>query len=364
MTESKQPKTDLPHAELVNTASNISMRPLHNWLAETLGSKHYSIRPAFDGNSHSSYFRITIGNETRMVIDAHERPSDFRHYKQISALFHGADVNVPTVLAGDDARGYWLTTDLGAETYLKAFEANGAARETNADSLFRDARGALIKWQLTSTPGVLLDSDSAYLHHELNQFSNGFIYQHLGVTLTTTQQQSLTEVFNLIVASNTAQASVYVHRDFVPRNLLASTPNPGILSFQNAMMGAISYDIASLYKDVDILWDEERILDGTIRYWEAAKKSGLPVPVDFGDFYRDAEWMGLQRHLKMMGTFTLDVDDARNAPRHLQHLEHLPRLIYYVRAVAERYVALFPLIRLFDKLKISDGVARTVGVSF
>ncbi len=358
MTEYKQADINLLHTEVVDAKSSDSVGQLHNWLAETLGTNNYSVLPAFAGNLSSTYFRITIGNETRLVIDAHKWPTDYRQFQQISALFREAEVNAPTVLAGDHARGYLLTTYLGSETYLYALN------EANAESLFRDARGALIKWQLASKSGVLPICDKAHLHHELNQFSNGFIAQHLGIILAAPQQQVLIEVFKSIVEANTAQANVYVHRDFVPRNLLASTPNPGILGFQNAMMGAISYDIASLYKDVDMWWDEERILDGTIRYWEAAKKSGLPVPADFGDFYRDAEWMGLQRHLKMMGTFTSDVDDAGSAPRQLQHLEQMPRLIRYVRTVGERYVALFPLIRLFDKLQISDGIKRTVGVSF
>ncbi len=358
MTEHKQAETNLPYSEAVEAKSSISSEPLCNWLTEIFGTNNYSIQPAFESNLRSPYFRITIGNVTRMVIDAQNCPADYRQFEQISVLFRSAEINAPTVLAGDHARGYLLTTDLGSDTYVKTLN------EANADSLFRDASAALIKWQLASKPGVLPVCDKAYVRHELNQFSSGFITQHLGIILTAPQEQALVEVFKSIVDANAAQANVYVHRDFVPSNLLASTPNPGILGFQNAMTGAISYDIASLYKDVDMWWDEERILDGTIRYWEAAKKSGLPVPADFGDFYRDAEWTGLQRHLTMIGTFTSDVDASRSTPRQLQHREQMPRLIRYVRRVGERYVALFPLIRLLDKLNISDGVVRTVGVSF
>jgi N-acetylmuramate 1-kinase len=267
-----------------------------------------------------------------------------------------AHINAPEVIAEDVKRGFFLLGDMnsfGTQTYADALN------ETNADALFRDARETLIKWQLASQADTLPTSDAAFLQRELNQFSDNYIVQHMGVTLTSAQQEMLTNVLKVIVEANLAQANVYVHRDYVPANLLVSESDPGILGFQGAMFGAISYDIASLYKDVQITCDEERALDGTIRYWESAKKANLPVPADFGDFYRDAEWMGLQRHLKLMGTLTPSGDGTT-----LKHLDEMPRLVRYVRKVGERYTALFPLIRLFDKLNINDGVARTVGISF
>ena len=346
---------------LATTDNNLNR--LRAWLAATLGTTlsaaNYRIETAFDGMNDSKYFRITIGHETRIVIDAHTGAGatlgNYHRFQPVSALFRAAGVATPTVLIEDAASRYLIVTDLGAQTYLHAFN------ETNADLLLGDARHALIKWQLASKPNVLPACDAAHLRRELNQFSDAYIAQHLGVTLTAPQQQALAHIFSIIVEANVAQANVYVHRDYVPKNLLVSTPNPAVLGFERAMFGSISYDIASLYKDVDISWDEERVLDGTIRYWEAAKKANLPVPHDFGDFYRDVEWMGLQRHLSMMGQAA---NSAEGSGQTLQHLAQMPRLVRYIRKVGERYVALFPLIRLFDKLNISDGIKRTVGVSF
>jgi len=323
------------------------------WLQETLGTKDYTTQPAYVSQQSRSYFRITIGDETRLAIDASSVAADYAAYAKISRLMRAASINAPAVLAEDARRGFFLLSDIGTETYADALN------ETNADALFRDARETLIKWQLASHTNTLSTCDATFLQRELNQFSDNYIVRHMGITLTSAQKESLTSVLNVIVKANLAQANVYVHRDYVPANLVVSPSGPGVLGFQGAMFAAISYDIASLYKDVQITCDEERALDGTIRYWESAKKVNLPVPADFGDFYRDAEWMGLQRHLKLMGT--LSQPSENTAPK---HLDEITRLIRYVRNVGERYVALFPLIRLFDKLNINDGVVRTVGISF
>jgi N-acetylmuramate 1-kinase len=327
---------------------------LYNWLADKLDSADFVVRSTFPAIQAPQYFRITIAGKTRVLIDASLVAADYCAYSKVSELMRAAQVNAPEVLAQDVAQGFYLLSDLGRETYSEALN------ETNADSFFRDARAVLVKWQLASRPDTLPTCNAAFLHRELAQFSDGYIAKRSGIALTSDQQQILASVFKVIVEANLAQANVYIHRDYVPGNLVVAEANPGapnVLGFQGAMFGAISYDISSLYKDVAVLCDEERILDGTIRYWESAKKANLPVPADFGDFYRDAEWMGLQRHLKLMGALTQVDEQAR-------HAEEISRLIRYVRQVGERYVALFPLIRLFDKLNINDGVPRTVGISF
>ena len=325
----------------------------HSWLVDKLGSDDFVVQAAFPDTSDKQYFRITIAGETRVLIDASSMSEDYLMYSQVSALLRAAQVNAPEVHAEDCAKGFFLISDVGRETY------SAALNEGNADLLFRDARAALINWQLASRPDILPTCDAALLRRELAHFSDGYITKRLGITLTPDQQQMLARVFNTIVAANLAQASVYVHRDYVPGNLLVANANPGVLGFQGAMFGAISYDIASLYKDVSILCDQERILDGTVRYWESAKKAHLPVPADFGDFYRDADWMGLQRHLTLLGALGYSSDEITS-----KEPEQISRLIRHIRQVGERYVALFPLIRLFDKLNINDGVPRTVGVSF
>jgi aminoglycoside/choline kinase family phosphotransferase len=203
----------------------------------------------------------------------------------------------------------------------------------------RDATDSLVKWQLASKPDTLPAYDEAVLRREISLFPDWYVAKHLQVELTQQQRETMESVFSTVIASNLAQQQVYVHRDFMPRNLMASTPNPGVLDFQDALYGPIGYDIACLWRDAFISWDEEIILDGTVRYWEKAKKVGLPVPEDFGEFYRDVEWMALQRHLKVMG------QQAR-----LGRLEPIvaERLMTRMLASCERYSALLPLSHLLN----------------
>jgi aminoglycoside/choline kinase family phosphotransferase len=252
-----------------------------------------------------------------------------------------AKVHVPKVLAHDLARGFLLLSDLGATTYLAALNAG------NADQLFGDAIDTLIRWQLASREGVLPAYDEALLRRELDLFPEWYLDRHLGIKLSSLQRESLEKIFSLILASNLAQPKVYVHRDYMPRNLMVSNPNPGVLDFQDAVFGPIGYDVASLFKDAFLSWEEERVLDWTVRYWEKAKRAGLPVDADFGVFYRDVEWMGLQRHIKVLGIF------ARICHRDNKsgYVEDAPRFLDYVRVVARRYAALAPLLRLLDQFQ-------------
>jgi len=189
--------------------------------------------------------------------------------------------------------------------------------------------------------------DEALLRRELDLFPEWYIGRHLGVNLSAAQQDALQSVFAAILASNLAQPRVYVHRDYMPRNLMISDPNPGVLDFQDAVHGPISYDVASLFKDAFISWEEGRVLDWTVRYWERARKAGLPVNTDFGEFYRDFEWMGLQRHLKVLGIFARICH--RDGKPH--YVKDTPRFLRYVREVAQRYAALSPLLQLLDQIE-------------
>jgi len=212
--------------------------------------------------------------------------------------------------------------------------------------LFSDAIDALIRWQLASRDGVLPPYDETLLRRELDLFPEWYLRRHLGIELDALQRESLEAVFRLILSNNLAQPGTYVHRDYMPRNLMLTEPNPGVLDFQDAVYGPITYDVASLFKDAFISWEEQRVLDWTIRYWERAKLAGLPVNGDFGEFYRDFEWMGLQRHLKVLGIF------ARICHRDGKptYVKDTPRFLGYVRAVAGRYAPLSPLLRLLDQL--------------
>ena len=275
-----------------------------------------------------------------------------RPFVKVAGLMREAGVNAPAVLAQDLSQGFLLLTDLGRQTYLDVIN------DGNADKLMREANESLIKWQLASKPGVLPVYGEAQIAQELALFPDWYIARHVGATLSDKQRNTLQSVFVAIAQQAIGQARVYVHSDFMPRNLMISAPNPGVLDFQDAVYGPISYDIASLYRDAFISWDEERVLDGTIRYWENARKAGLPMPAHFGDFYRDVEWMGLQRHLRILGIFArLNYRDGKPL-----YLADTPRFVNYVRKTSERYGVLRPLLRLFDELKIGD--AAVVGYRF
>lgn len=324
---------------------------LGEWAAEVLGSGSLDIAPASADASFRRYFRIVRGAESFIAMDAPPDKEDVRPFLKVAGLLQAAGVHVPRVLAEDVTHGYLLLSDLGTRTYLDVLN------EDNAPELFNAAIDALISWQLASRPGVLPPYDEALLRRELSLFPDWYVARHLQVELNDRQRATLENMFALIVNTNLAQPSVFVHRDYMPRNLMVSTPNPGVLDFQDAVYGPITYDVASLFRDAFISWPEASVLDGAARYWERARQAGLPVHADFGAFYRDMEWMGLQRHLKVLGIFArINYRDGK--PR---YLADTPRFINYVRQVSGRYDELRPLLRLLDEL---EGRQSTVGYTF
>jgi aminoglycoside/choline kinase family phosphotransferase len=233
-----------------------------------------------------------------------------------------------------------LLSDLGTRTYLQVLDAG------NAPQLFSDATDTLIRWQLATRAGELPPYDEALLRREMNLFPEWYVGKHLRKELSAPQKEALEGIFSTLVKSALAQPAVYVHRDYMPRNLMVCEPNPGVLDFQDAVLGPITYDMVSLVRDAFISWDEERVLDWCVRYWEKAKRAGLPVAADFGEFWRALEWMGLQRHLKVLGIFArINYRDGKP-----KYLTDTPRFLGYARDVGRRYAALAPLIRLLDEL--------------
>jgi aminoglycoside/choline kinase family phosphotransferase len=318
---------------------------LQAWLKRLFPAEEWHIEPASADASFRRYFRVSLPDrgESRIVMDAPPQQEDCRPFIRVADLLRQAGLNAPAVLAQDLEQGFLLLTDLGTSTYLAELQRNDA----KADSLFRDATNALISWQLASRPGVLPPYDAALLRRELDLFPDWYLARHLGLVLAPQQRELLERMFALILASNLAQPAVYVHRDYMPRNLMLSEPNPGILDFQDAVYGPVSYDLASLMRDAFISWEEERALDWIARYWDKARRAGLPVGSDFGDFYRDLEWMGLQRHLKVLGIFArIKHRDGKSG-----YVEDAPRFLGYVRAVTARYNALAPLAQLFDQIE-------------
>jgi aminoglycoside/choline kinase family phosphotransferase len=323
-------------------------RALGAWLAAALGSPPPRIERASADASFRRYFRVFLEDRTLIAMDAPPEREDSRAFMRVAALLRESGLNAPEVLHHDLSQGFLLVTDLGTTSYLAAL------KEGDTKRLFGDATTALARWQADSKPGVLPEYDEALLRRELSLFPDWYIARHLGITLTPAQQESLERLFCAILARNLAEPRVYVHRDFMPRNLMVGEPNPGILDFQDAVYGPISYDVASLFRDAFVSWDEELVLDGTIRYWEKARRANLPVPSDFGDFWRDVEWMGLQRHLKILGIFArLHYRDGKPG-----YLEDTPRFLGYVRHAVSRYDELAPLGRLLDELEGRKPEAR------
>jgi aminoglycoside/choline kinase family phosphotransferase len=329
----------------LHTSPDLRLSELKQWLADLPGApvQAESIRPASSDASFRRYFRLdgTQGS-TYIAMDAPPPQEDVRPFIHVAEVFAQTGASVPQVLHQDVKRGFLLLSDLGSTTYLNQLN------QDSAHKLYMDALDSLVLIQAQSKPGVFPEYDRALLLRELMLFPDWYIGKHLGVTLSDTQTAELNKVFDTLLANNLAQAQVYVHRDYHSRNLMVMPQgNPGILDFQDAVYGPITYDLVSLLRDAYIQWDEEMVLDWAIRYWERAKRAGLPVNPDVDAFYRDFEYMGLQRHLKVLGIFArLYHRDGKDA-----YLKDLPLVMEYTRSAARRYTQLAPLVRLLDQLE-------------
>lgn len=313
---------------------------LEVWLKQVLPGQSFTLTIASADASFRRYFRVHLADKTLIAMDAPPPQEDCRPFVRIARLLLDAGMNVPKIIAEDVEQGFLLLSDLGDTTYLSQLN------QDNASKLYGDAADALIKLQLASKPDVLPPYDEALLTRELNLFPDWHISKHLGIALEAKQDTALRAVFETLNKNILGQGQVYVHRDYHSRNLMICEDNPGVLDFQDAVYGAVTYDLVSLLKDAYISWDEEQIIDWTVRYWEKARKAGLPVPPDFGDFYRDFEWMGAQRHIKVLGIFArLYHRDGKDG-----YLKDMPLVMEYLRKVCERYVELRPLLRLLDAL--------------
>jgi aminoglycoside/choline kinase family phosphotransferase len=371
------------------------------WLAD-MAHQHDlqagTLRPASADASFRRYFRVDAasGEGSCIIMDAPPAQEDCKPFVKIAGLMADAGLDAPRVLAWDEPLGFMLLSDLGAQTMMEVIAPPAAvdaiASPTSAHyELYTHAVDALVRWQLASKPGVLPPYDDALLSRELSLFPDWYVAKHRKLPLDTGLQEKLNVLFEQIKASNLNSldgARVFVHRDFMPRNLIAPTlvasrttlppqganfprggPSEnfmlpefsgtglGVLDFQDAVYGPISYDIASLMRDAFLSWEEDFVLDITVRYWQKARKAGLPVGDDFGEFYRAVEWMGLQRHLKILGIFArLTLRDGKP-----KYLADTPRFIRYARNTAARYRQLGPLMVLLDEI---EGNETRVGYTF
>ncbi len=341
-------------AESPSRSSNDTrLELLAQWAAETLGTRAWTLAPASSDASFRRYFRITLAtpwrrHATLIAMDAPPPKEDCRPFVHVAHLLREAGVNAPEVLASDIERGLLLLTDLGDRTYLAALDP------LCARALYVDALEALVRWQAATREHELPQYDEALLRRELELFPDWYVARHLGVTLTPAQRTTLDDAFARVLANNLGEPRVYVHRDYHSRNLMVCTPNPGVLDFQDAVIGPITYDLVSLLRDAYIAWEEEQQIDLAVRYWERARKAGLPVDPDFGGFWRDFEWMGVQRQLKVLGIFArLYHRDGKAG-----YLADMPRVMAYLRGACARYGALTPLLRLLDELEGIEPVVR------
>ena len=369
------------------------------WLdgaASAHGLRVETVRHASADASFRRYFRVdTHAGSSCIVMDAPPALEDCAPFAHVAALMQDAGLKAPRVLDWDRANGFMLLSDLGARTMMEVIAPPAAVHAITVptaavDALYMGAVDALIQWQLASKPGVLPNYDDALLSRELGLFPEWYVGQHRGLPLEGGLADKLNGFFAQIKADNLSaldKARVFVHRDFMPRNLIAPTlvasrtalppqgalfpkgglsenlmvnPNGGplgVLDFQDAVYGPITYDIASLMRDAFVTWEEDYVLDVTVRYWQKARKSGLPVGDDFGEFYRAVEWMGLQRHLKILGIFArLTLKNGKP-----KYLADTPRFIAYARATCARYRQLGPLMVLLDEI---EGNETRVGYTF
>lgn len=368
-----------PESTALRTNTNIIWadkkreKAFDTWL-QSLTTKHQlaiqTLRPASADASFRRYFRIdTVNAESVIVMDAPPELEDCKPFADIAQLMKRAGLQVPDILAWDEAQGFMLLSDLGAQTMMETINPHlsDELAEPHFD-LYMQAVDTLIDWQLASKPGVLPPYDEALLRRELALFPDWYVAKHKNITLDTTQQKTLDNAFSLIVQRNLAVPPVYVHRDFMSRNLMVTHRDGkqglGVLDFQDAVYGPITYDIASLMRDAFLSWDEPFVLDITIRYWQKAVKVGLLGAnsatgwgADFGEFYRAVEWQALQRHLKILGIFArLTLRDGKP-----KYLADTPRFIRYVRKTADRYRELGPFLKLIEQI---EGIEAATSYAF
>ena len=326
-------------------------------LAQTHGLVPSSLRVASADASFRRYLRVdTQAGASLIVMDAPPDKENCEPFVKVAKLMQSAGLKAPEVLAWQEAQGFMLLTDLGDQTMMSAIDVKNPQAN---HALYMQAVDALIAWQLSSKAGVLPPYDETLLNRELSLFPDWYLAQHRQFDVQGKMRNTLDSTFKMLVAHNLASPSVFVHRDFMPRNLMMPTGSDaalGVLDFQDAVYGPVTYDVASLMRDAFLTWEEDFVLDVTIRYWEKARKAGLldfeGWHQDFGVFYRAVEWMGLQRHLKVAGIFArLTLRDGKE-----KYLADAPRFIAYIRSTAARYIELRPLLRLIEEVEGKDGV--------
>ncbi|UCP00863.1 phosphotransferase [Metapseudomonas lalkuanensis] len=304
--------------------------------------------PASSDASFRRYFRWEADGRTLILMDAPPPREDCRPFVKVAGMLAEAGVHVPRILAADVEQGFLILDDLGRQTYLDVINAD------NADALFDDALQALLTFQKRSLDVPMPSYDDALLRRELQLFPEWYLQRHLGVELEGERLAAWQRTSDLLIDSALAQPQVLVHRDYMPRNLMLSAPNPGVLDFQDAVYGPVTYDVTCLFKDAFLSWPEERVAAWLERYWTQARAAGIPVHADFAEFRRASDLMGVQRHLKVIGIFAR-ICHRDGKPK---YLGDVPRFFTYIKAVIERRPELAELGELLASLPRDEAVAQ------
>lgn len=319
---------------------DLRLERLEQWLTRLFGARDFSIAPASADASFRRYFRVTRQGHTWVAMDAPPGKEDMGPYIRVSAMLTDVGVNAPRVLHQDEVQGFLLNTDLGSRTYLAELQAGG-----DAERLYRDAIAALVAIQARAGQHAktLPPYDDALLRREMGLFPEWFCHKHLGLQLSETEVVGLANTFDTLAAEALTQPRVFVHRDYHSRNLMVTDgvahdrggqgANPGILDFQDAVLGPVTYDLVSLLRDSYVAWPIERVQAWIERFRDSARRSGVNVGTDAAQFQRWFDLMGVQRQLKVLGIFArLYHRDGKPG-----YLQDLPRTLGYVRQVAGRY---------------------------
>ncbi|KGD62197.1 hypothetical protein T9A_00488 [Alcanivorax jadensis T9] len=316
---------------------------LDQWVSTYLGAS-VAGEPASADASFRRYFRYQHCGRSLIAMDAPPAQEDCRPFIDVAQRLQRAGLHVPEIVHQDLDQGFLLLTDMGNETWLTALNEN------NADAWYSAAIDTLITQQLHTDVSGLPVYDEALLQRELELFPQWYLFRHREKVVTGELRQRLDRVFTVLIESALAQPQVFVHRDYMPRNLMVSDPNPGVLDFQDAVAGPISYDVISLFKDAFISWPEARVLGWLRQYFDKATVAGLPVPADFDTFLRDCDLMGAQRHLKVIGIFAR-ICHRDGKPK---YLGDVARFFAYLRTAIARRPELVDLEWILDQLEDNE----------
>jgi len=323
---------------------------LSAWVAQTLNESRCRLELASGDASFRRYFRVhAAGGASYIAMDAPPAKEDCRPYVRVARAFRAVGLNVPEIIAEDLAQGFLLVSDLGDRLYLDALN------DRTVERLYGDAMQALQRLQRDANTAGLPPYDASLLHREMELFREWYLGRHLGIPLAAREHAVLDRAFECLAAAALEQPRVAVHRDYHSRNLMVTAANnPGILDFQDAVVGPVTYDLVSLLRDCYVAWPRERVESWAHEYRGRANRAGVPVGEDASRFLRWFDLMGVQRHLKAIGIFArLNLRDGKP-----NYLRDIPRVLAYVIDVAARYPQLGELGELAAGLPTAtDGAA-------